>query len=435
MTLAPPSFVCLRLEYEEDDSLSFQELTDIGASREQLTPGQVAMRRSKSSEILRLKNAEHRPSSAMERRSEVADSASLNAASDSSLTGADKGARLEPGGSLLAQGISLAQDDGEEEEGEGEEQVVALPTDDSQESLHEEGLPQDSPTPPLHGDGPSNAVCLTELGGESPISLLAHNRMSSESSSSSNPVLPFPGGCKTEGSDSAFSFTSSSLNTGSRSSCEGLTPAAETVDGYGAVSPIRTQDGCRSSDSPRPAQSASGTITDSPSVPLEKKDNKSYSKDEADLLTISMRFRELESQLAGLDTHISQWSAKEKTQLRRSATTQHWTTTREEQFSDLDSHLEQLTSELTTLESFSQPRTDGGLDRGGVVEYYSLLTSQHSSAVEGKSGKGGPHSGEESQNSLVGGTSALRSSSHTQSELASESPGTSRNENQETPLN
>ena len=402
----PSSFDPFRLEDDEDDSLSLQapadvrascdELTGVGATYDQLTVENVPMIRSKSSEVLRLKATDSLPLLTEAKTSRVATSVSPIAANSSSLRDTSKQTSLEPSEVvLLVPHISLRQEE------EGEQQEMSQ-TGNSQQSLQREGLPQDSHAAQSHADGP-DAGCLAELGEESPVSLLQHDRMSSESSSGSNPVLPFPGACKNEGSDSGFSFTNLSLNTGSRSSWEGLAPATEVVDGGNSsvASPTHSQDGSRPSESPRPT-------TDGLPVPSVKKDTRKYPKDKADTTDISVGFQELQSALAGLDTHISQWSATEKAPPSLPTTVQHWTSTQEEQFADLDSHLEQLTSELTRLDSISQPPLDGGSDRGSFSRPSSSSTSHDRR-----------HSGEESQDHLDGGSprppqspSAFQSPSH-----------------------
>lgn len=386
------SFGPFRLEDDEVDSLSLQapadvrascdELTGVGATYDQLTLENVPMFRSKSSEVLRLKATDSHPL-LTEKTSQLATFVSPITANSSSLRDTSKQTSLEPSEVvLLVPHVSLRQEE--------EEQQEMSQTGNSQQSSQREGLPQDSPTAQSHANGP-DAGCLAELGAESPIILLQHDRMSSESSSGSNPVLPFPGACKTEGSDSGLSFTNLSLNTGSRSSWEGLAPATEAAEGGNSsvASPTHSQDGSRPSESPRPT-------SDGLPVPPVKKDTKRYSRDKADVFDISMGFQELQSALAGLDTHISQWSVTEKAPPLLPATMQHWTSTQEEQFADLDSHLEQLTSELTRLDSISQPRLDGSSDRGSFSGPSSSLTAQDRR-----------HSGEESQDNLEEGSSKL----------------------------
>lgn len=348
----------LRLEDYEEDSLSFftladvgascGELSGIGASQNQLAPGGVGMYRSKSSEVLRLTAVDSPASLAEVRRSvEVVGSTLTTPTSNSNgLRDTSKHKRLGPPEVVLqAPRISLRQED--------EKQLDMNQTATKQALLQKEGDSREIPSAQSNVDGPSTE-CLAEQSGESAIGMMQHDRINSESSSGSN--LPFPGACKTEGSDSAFSLTSSSLNTGSRSSWEGLTSAQELVGGTSSVaSPTHSQDGSRPLESPRPT-------SDTQSVPLVKRDSKNSSKDKPDMMDISMGFRELQSRLAGLDVHISQWSTTEKASPSLPATTQHWTSTQEERFADLDSHLEQLTNELTRLDTISsrQPRDSFG---------------------------------------------------------------------------
>ena len=301
-------------------------------------PRNVGMYRSKSSEVLRLTAVDSHASLTEARRSmEVVGSVSPTPASSKSLRDTSKHTSLEPLEVVLkVPHISLRQED--------EKQLDMIQTATNQASLQKDGDPHEIPSAQSNVDGPSTE-CLAEQGGESPISMMQHDRISSESSSGSN--LPFPGACKTEGSDSAFSLTSSSVNTGSRSSWEGLTSAQELAGGTSSVvSPTHSQDGSRPLESPRPT-------SDKQSVPSVKRDSRNSSKDKPDMMDISMGFRELQSRLAGLDVHISQWSTTEKAPPSLPATTQHRTSTQEERFADLDSQLEQLTNELTRLDNIS----------------------------------------------------------------------------------
>ena len=316
-------------------------------------PRGVGMYRSKSSEVLRLTAVDtHASLTEARRSSEVVSSASPTPASSNSLRNTSKHTSLEPPEVVLqVPHISLRQED--------EKQLNMIQTATNQASLQKEGDPREVPSAQSNVDGPSTE-CLAEQGGESPISMMQHDRISSESSSGSN--LPFPGACKTEGSDSAFSLTSSSLNTGSRSSWEGLTSAHELAGGTSSVaSPTHSQDGSRPLESPRPTSNRQ-------SVPSVKRDSKNSSKDKPDVMDISMGFRELQSRLAGLDVHISQWSTSEKALPSLPASTQHWTSTQEERFADLDSQLEQLTNELTRLDKISCRQPSDSSVRGSQSE-------------------------------------------------------------------
>ena len=206
-----------------------------------------------------------------------------------------------------------------------------------------------------------------EVGGESPLSAI-HKRMNSESSSGSTSVVAFPGDCKHQGSDSAFSFTNSSLNTGSRSSSEGISPACEGQEGRLSATGV----------SPQPRK---GPPYDSPKYPhISKEDvpsakkttvSRKQSKEDIDMLSLQLKFKELESKVAELDSQVT--SLRQVPPFTSSGSQQ-----RPSQFSELDYQFEKLTSELSILDFLSHdtPTSEGGSIRS-VPGFYASGSSKH----------------------------------------------------------
>ena len=206
-----------------------------------------------------------------------------------------------------------------------------------------------------------------EVGGESPLSAI-HKRMNSESSNGSTSVVTFPGDCKHQGSDSAFSFTNSSLNTGSRSSSEGISPACEGQEGRLSATGV----------SPQPRK---GPPYDSPKYPHISKEDvpsgkktsvpRKQSKEDIDMLSLQQKFKELESKVAELDNQVT--SLRQVPPFTSSGSQQ-----RPSHFSDLDYQFEKLTSELSILDFLSNdtPTSEGGSIRS-VPGFYASGSSKH----------------------------------------------------------
>jgi hypothetical protein len=209
----------------------------------------------------------------------------------------------------------------------------------------------------------------SDVGGESPLSAI-HKRMNSESSSGSTPVTAFPGDCKRQGSDSAFSFTNSSLNTGSRSSSEGISPVCDVPDGRVSATGV----------TPHPRK---GPPYDSPKYPHISKDDtqsgkkppaqRNTSKENVDMDSLQLKFKELESKVAELDSQVS--GLRQTPPFTHTGSQQ---TPSHSKFTDLDFQFEKLTSELSILDSLSQqPSSSESVALRNTAGFYSSGSSKH----------------------------------------------------------
>ena len=211
-----------------------------------------------------------------------------------------------------------------------------------------------------------------------------HNRMNSQSSNSSVPITTAHNdNGNNRGSDSAFSYTNSSLNPDSRSSSECIVPPPCGNEGHvSAAPPPQQPDSVNSSNqtspdahgeevqnsSSQPSQSAHGEeVQKRETAPLQKQLSFGSS-------IVFMKFQEIESKVAELDSQVSllQNYSVDPSQSAPPAPLSGKQDVPQLTFSELDSHFEQLTSELSMLNSFSPQPEDGFKNQTG---HYSSLPS------------------------------------------------------------